>query len=262
MKKRILGGVILFVLLVPALIIGGRLFKIVTTLISFGAIYELIKTTTKTKLKTIYVLAFMYMFSLMHFHFVKGILNIDILTPESLRLSMLVLFLGLSLPLRDKFSANDSLKVVGIIAFLSYAFTTIMNIYFDSIYKLIFIVLIATMTDIFALVGGMLIGKHKLTEISPKKTIEGSIVGSFVGCGIGSLFYYVTIGGINVIAIIVISLVLTFISQIGDLVFSSIKRYFNKKDYSNFIPGHGGILDRFDSVIFVSLCYMVFFSIL
>jgi CDP-diglyceride synthetase len=88
MKKRILGGVILFVLLVPALIIGGRLFKIVTTLISFGAIYELIKTTTKTKLKSIYVLAFMYMFSLMHFHFVKGILNIDILTPESLRLSM------------------------------------------------------------------------------------------------------------------------------------------------------------------------------
>ena len=254
MKKRILGGFILFVLLVPALIIGGRLFKVVATLISFGGAYELIKTTTKTKLKTVYILSFMYIFALMHFHFVKSVLNIDILTLESVYLSMILVFLGLSLPLRDKLSANDALKVIGILVLLSFAFRTIVDIYFDSIFKLIFIVLIATMTDIFALVGGMLIGKHKLTSISPKKTIEGSLTGLIVCTIVTTTYYLITMNKID-LKIIPVIIILSIVGQIGDLFFSQIKREKDIKDYSNLIPGHGGILDRFDSLIFIALAY-------
>ena len=197
MKKRILGAFILVVLLVPALIIGGRFFKLVATLISFGATYELIKTCNKTKSKLIYLLSFIFVFALMHTNFVKVSLDINTLTIDSIYILMFIVFLSLSLFMKDKFNANDSLKTIGIIVFMSYAFSSIITIYNNSILELIFIVLIATMTDIFALFGGMLIGKHKLTKISPKKTIEGSVVGLIVCTMITTTYYLIAINKIG-----------------------------------------------------------------
>ena len=111
-------------------------------------------------------------------------------------------------------------------------------------------------TDIFAMLGGKFFGKHKLCpKLSPKKTWEGSIIGLAGGVIISLIFYIIFIGSIN-ITVVMTSIILSIVGQMGDLVMSKVKREHDIKDFSNLIPGHGGILDRLDSVIFVFLTYM------
>ena len=111
-------------------------------------------------------------------------------------------------------------------------------------------------TDIFAYVCGKLIGKHKFSKISPNKTIEGC-VGGTIGAVIMILIYTVIINNlcgmnINYILVATIGIILSLLSQMGDFAASSIKRFTGIKDYSNLIPGHGGMLDRIDSIIFIA----------
>ena len=110
--------------------------------------------------------------------------------------------------------------------------------------------------DTAAFYSGKFFGKHKLCpEVSPKKTVEGSI-GGMIGATVFSGIYGIIISRYtNVIPTyhyFLIGALCGIVGQLGDLVASSIKRYAGIKDYSNLIPGHGGILDRFDSIIFSS----------
>lgn len=128
------------------------------------------------------------------------------------------------------------------------------------IYFLIFIG--AWITDIFAYFTGVFFGKHKLIEdVSPKKTVEGSI-GGIVFCSLG----YVVMGLIadiffgcnaNLIFLAICGVIMSIISQIGDLIMSVIKRHYGIKDYGKLFPGHGGMLDRLDSILAVSLALAV-----
>lgn len=113
-------------------------------------------------------------------------------------------------------------------------------------------------TDIFAYVVGKTfkLGKHKFSKISPNKSIEGCI-GGLIGAVVLSLVFTLCINkglnfGISYIKILIISAILSIIGQFGDFSASSIKRYAEIKDFSNLIPGHGGLLDRIDSLIFIA----------
>lgn len=131
--------------------------------------------------------------------------------------------------------------------------------------KFFYIILIfggAWLSDSAAYFAGRFFGKHKLApQISPKKTIEGAI-GGVLGCVLGFVLLGVAFDAIaasnemafraDYIVLIAVSLVLSVVGMLGDLTFSVIKRQYGIKDYGNLLPGHGGVLDRFDSVIFTA----------
>jgi phosphatidate cytidylyltransferase len=164
----------------------------------------------------------------------------------------------------EKYSVTDSLYILGSTVFLGVAYNSMILISNIGINYLIYLLLITTLTDTFAYFTGYFIGRHKLCEkISPNKTIEGAVGGVLIGTAIPTLFYlYMINSDINIFVLTGITFVLSIIGQIGDLFFSSIKRHYEIKDFSNLIPGHGGILDRLDSIIFVVITFVLFMNIL
>lgn len=127
------------------------------------------------------------------------------------------------------------------------------------IFALVFIA--AWMCDVFAYFTGRLFGKHKLApHLSPKKTVEGSIGGilfAVIGCvAYGVIIEACTDLSANYLVLALIGLALSVVSQIGDLFASLIKREHGIKDYSRMLPGHGGVMDRFDSILAISTVLM------
>lgn len=109
-------------------------------------------------------------------------------------------------------------------------------------------------TDTFAYFCGRLFGRHKLIpSVSPNKTVEGSIGGSVFCSAACALYGYIMSGYVSGLPhfwyFAVLGLLVSVVSQIGDLIFSLIKRRYGIKDYGFVFPGHGGVLDRFDSII-------------
>ncbi len=261
MKSRTLGATILLAILIISLLVGYEVFSFIMLVCAIFGYRELMNIRFKDKYNNLDTVRFFGYASIVLIVWNNVFYELDD------KLTLIIPMLCLTIPIifyndGKKYNINDALYILGVILFIGFSFNNI--IYMDKldIHKCILIFVLSFATDTYAYISGLLVGKHKLTSISPKKTVEGSVIGVIMGVIIGGLYYYTFIGGIGIKSILLICFVLSLLSEVGDLIFSSIKRYFNKKDYSNLIPGHGGILDRFDSVIFVSLGLTIILNLL
>lgn len=164
----------------------------------------------------------------------------------------------------DKLSFREVSDTYGMTMIISYGLATVISMknldVAHSVFYFVLALALPWLADGGAYFAGSFFGKHKLCpKISPKKTIEG-VVGGVIGCVgfcclmgyVFSAFIYKDIHSVNYINLIILSFIGSLLSVLGDLSFSLVKRTYGIKDYGNIIPGHGGVLDRFDSVVFVS----------
>jgi len=266
MKKRVLSILFMLIIFIPLLITGGKVFAGFMLLLALAGMYELLKI--KESERKIAFIMKLFAYILLIFIAVNNMDKIDFHYTMDYKMVSLIIF-SFIIPMvfindNDSYSISDALYLIGSTLLLGFSFNLIIIIRNYDLLYLIYLLLISTITDTFAFITGRLIGKNKLCpKISPGKTIEGMIGGTFMGVFVASSFYHVFMNhNYSLVFLILITTALSLIGQLGDLVFSMIKRYYNKKDFSNLIPGHGGVLDRFDSLIFVVLAFILVMGII
>lgn len=283
MKRRTITGIILVAILLPLLVVEALIIplQIVFGIILIIGVLELINMYSKDYKVTTKI--FVVLLSLLLY--ITIILKIN----SSYILLALLLIMALLLILQtfNKDFTGDNLgRHIKIIMYLGLSSGALIVIRLIGIRFIVFLLLITTLTDVFAYIFGIKFGKHKMAPtISPKKSWEGAISGTIIAVTIASLvgiFYGKIFTGqllnsdsivtiidnvgnhtfsmpVKSIIIVAIALIISVSGQIGDLVASKMKRNYNIKDFGKIFPGHGGVMDRFDSAFFASL---VFYSIL
>lgn len=261
MKQRIITAILILSVIIPAIYVGGVILDLIVVLLGLLAVREFLKLKKKIKKLPISVELMAYILTSVLIYEKANVINFYVDYRIILVLLMAFLFPVL---LTKEYDIEDGLYLIAITIFISSAFNIFINIRNLSILYVIYLILITTITDSFALFTGKLIGKKKLNErISPNKTLEGFIGGSLMGTIAATTFYVVVINNNpNVIIILLLTLILTIVGQAGDLVFSAIKRHYKVKDFSNIFPGHGGVLDRLDSLIFVMFVFSLFLGVI
>ncbi|MCC3864671.1 phosphatidate cytidylyltransferase [Terrisporobacter petrolearius] len=247
MRTRVIAGLLLVPLFI-LIIFGGTPLYIGEAIIISIALNEFYKAFEQKDIKPLYYIGYIFSIYLL----IKNYLQLPISYTYTL---IFILFLISIIPiLTVKRNIIDIVVtffgVFYVAVLIDFIVLTMDNFSKGDIYVwLIFI--IAFMTDTFAYFAGYLFGKHKLIpKVSPKKTVEGSVGGI-----LGSTLICLTFGyffNIDLKVIVFLGFFGSIVAQFGDLFASSIKRYVGIKDYGKLIPGHGGILDRFDSVILVA----------
>lgn len=254
--KKIISGVILFPLFALILIFGNKyVVDVFISIVAIMGLHEFYKAF-KGKASPIQWPGYITAGLICFIHLIPGEYVLPAITLIIL-LNLLVLFSEVVIKGMKKNIVDITISLFGVcyVVFCLMFAPLIRDSIEDGRILIWYVFFIAWGTDIFAYLIGKNFGKHKFTEISPNKSIEGCVAG-ILGAVLLSILYTLVCNlvwntEISYIYIFGLSIFLSVISQIGDLAASSVKRYCQIKDFSNLIPGHGGILDRIDSVIFI-----------
>ncbi len=252
MKTRVITAIVALIVFLPLLFFGGDYFKFTTFALGVMAMYEIVRMTFKET--NIVVLGLSSLAGALLF------LNEEIsqLQLYGLLFFILVGMLATVVATGHKIKLVEIGSIIFVTAYIFIGFYCLFMIRNFSLSHVAYLLLTIWFTDSFAYFGGMKFGKNKLSpKISPNKSIEGSVIGSLSSIVIALLFFYTTNIFSSLLVAIVITLVVSVIGQFGDLIESAYKREYQVKDSSNLLPGHGGIFDRFDSVILSAPCLLI-----
>lgn len=252
--KRVISAVVLVLLILASIMAGGVIFKAGALIITGVALLEYInvyKTTENRVIEVVLLIGYIVDIYIVFFN------KTELLLP----MIYLIVLLSMALPifLKAYNVISSAITIVGYVYIINF-FTLLALIRdLENGNRLILLVfIIAWFSDTFAYYFGCYLGKGRFQkklcpEISPKKTVVG-FYGGIIGSITGVMLWANLIVKLDSpwYELILFGILAGVISQIGDLVASLIKRHIGVKDYGNIIPGHGGILDRFDSILFIT----------
>ncbi len=267
MKTRTITALILTLICIPILLLSDYVvYPLFISLLSVVAIYEIMKCLGLSEKYTVLVPPCVIAAAMPIIAYFMGSENIGIIAVICFILSFLLILYYFTLAVMArgniKFSEISASYVLATYVTVSFTALTAIRYIPNGVFTFVLVFLGAWSCDTFAYLFGSRFGKHKLIpEISPKKTVEGSIAGVISATLIFMLYGLIidltTELSVNYITLAVSGLLLSFISQIGDLIASLVKRECGIKDYGSIFPGHGGVMDRFDSILAVSMPFLL-----
>lgn len=258
MKKRIISAVIMAIICIPLLLIGGIPFRIgvgVIGILAYKEILDLKGVKNYPRAVTVIGLVVMLLLILSNREITYNTIGLDyryiVFSCLALLLPAVIFYSS------NKYTVKDAFTLLGFELFVGIALNLISNILiYDRAYFFL-ILLVTILTDTFAYFTGTMIGKHKVTKISPNKSLEGYVGGVVMATILSSIYYMTFIGNATLGSATIVIVVLSLVCELGDLFYSAIKREYGIKDFSQLIPGHGGILDRIDSLTFVTIAFVL-----
>ena len=253
MNNRYIGALILapFLLLI---FLGGWYLKAAVLFLSFRGLFEYFHVVRKKGHSPVSFIGYCVLLS----YYAVVLFVPDPLAHVGVLIALMTAVLFIYMVFDEKINIADvGITVSGFVyTGVLFSFLILLGDKEQGMYYVPLVFVISWVCDTLAYYSGRLFGKHKLNErVSPKKTVEGA-VGGLLGGTIGALISAES--GANIAHFAIIGLMGAFFGQIGDLAASAIKRYAGEKDYPKLIPGHGGVLDRFDSILFVALIVYVY----